>query len=101
MQMQNFIPSYMKGGTYPVRTIFSVPKFVGCIDYLIFLLIVLPARASRARELRYKTKRSHQKLNVTYYFLLPGQYEPHRKLLYHVLEIYRTHTGVGVVVQVQ
>ena len=34
--MQNFIPAYMKGWTngrtYPVRTIFSEPKFLGCID---------------------------------------------------------------------
>ena len=77
----------MKGGG---RTRYPVPKFVGCIDYLIFLPVVL----------RYKTKRRHQKLNVTY-FSLPGQYKPHKKLLYHVLEIYRTHTRVGVVVQVQ
>ena len=51
--MQNFIPAYMKGLTY-VRTIFSEPKFFGCIDYKIFLPMVLAARASRARELRYK-----------------------------------------------
>ena len=37
LEKQNFIPSYMKGWTYlrtyPVRTIFSEPKFLGCIDY--------------------------------------------------------------------
>ena len=36
LEMQNFVPSYMKGWTYertyPLRTIFSEPKFLGCID---------------------------------------------------------------------
>ena len=54
LEMQNFIPSYMKGWTYlrtyPVRTIFSEPKFLGCIDYLIFLpMVVRSARFARAR----------------------------------------------------
>ena len=37
LEMQNFIPAYTKRWThvrtYPVRTIFSEPKFLGCIDY--------------------------------------------------------------------
>ena len=41
LEMQNFIPAYMKGRTYvrtfSVRTTFSEPKFLGCIDYQIFL----------------------------------------------------------------
>ena len=43
LEMQNFTPAYMKGWTY-VRTIFSEPKFLGCIDYQIFL----PMRYSAA-----------------------------------------------------
>ena len=46
--MQNFIPAYMKGWTY-VRMIFSEPKFFGCIDNEIFLLMVLRC-ALRASE---------------------------------------------------
>ena len=38
LQMQNFIPAYMNqwtyGRTHSVRTIFSEPKFLGCIDFL-------------------------------------------------------------------
>ena len=30
VEMQNFTPAYIKGWTY-VRTIFSEPKFIGCI----------------------------------------------------------------------
>ena len=45
--MQNFIPAYMKELTY-VRTIFSEPKFFGCIDYKIFLPMVLRAPESSA-----------------------------------------------------
>ena len=56
LEMQNFIPSYMKGWTYvptyPVRTIFSEPKFLGCIDYQIFLpLVFRSARFARTRAL--------------------------------------------------
>ena len=40
LEMQNFTPPYMKGWTY-VRTIFSEPKFRGCIVYQIFLPMVL------------------------------------------------------------
>ena len=48
LEMQNFTPPYTKGWTY-VRTIFSEPKFRGCIVYQIFLPMVL--RCSRfARE---------------------------------------------------
>ena len=49
LDMQNFILAYMKGWTY-VRTIFSEPKFLGCIDCQIFLRMVLRcARFARAR----------------------------------------------------
>ena len=45
LEMQNFIPAYMRGwtyvGTYASRSIFSEPKFLGCIDYQIFLPMVL------------------------------------------------------------
>ena len=45
LEMQNFTPPYMKGWTYvrtySVRTIFSEPKFRGCIVYQIFLPMVL------------------------------------------------------------
>ena len=44
-EMQNFIPAYIKGRTYgrtySVRTTFSELKFLGCIDYQIFLSMVL------------------------------------------------------------
>ena len=43
LEMRNFTPAYMKGCTY-VRTILSEPKFLGCIDNQIFLLMV-PHRA--------------------------------------------------------
>ena len=37
LEMQNFIPAYTKRWThvrtYPVRTIFSEPKFLGCMEY--------------------------------------------------------------------
>ena len=37
LEMQNFIPAYTKQWThvrtYPVRTIFSEPKFLGCMEY--------------------------------------------------------------------
>ena len=36
LEMQNFTPAYRKWWTY-VRTIFSEPKFLGCIIYQIFL----------------------------------------------------------------
>ena len=46
LKMQNSIPAYMKGwtyaGKYASRTIFSEPKFLGCIDRQIFLPMVLP-----------------------------------------------------------
>ena len=53
LEKQNFTPAYMKGWTYvrtySVRTIFSEPKFRGCIVYQIFLPVVL--RCARfARE---------------------------------------------------
>ena len=55
LEMQNFMLAYMRGWTYvrsSVRTIFSEPKFLGCIDYQIFLPIVLRcARLVRARAL--------------------------------------------------
>ena len=54
--MQNFIPAYTKQWThvrtYPVRTIFSEPIFLGCMEYY-FLPFVLRECASCARELRY------------------------------------------------
>ena len=53
LEMQNFTPVFMKGWTYvrtyPVRTLLLEPKFLGCIDYQIFLPIVLRC----AREFRY------------------------------------------------
>ena len=56
LEMQNFIPAYTKRWThvrtYPVRTIFSEPKFLGCMEYC-FLPFVLRECASCARELRY------------------------------------------------
>ena len=39
--------------TYSVRTIFSEPKFFGCIDLPNFLTHGAPLRSLRARELRY------------------------------------------------
>ena len=58
-EMQNFIPAYMKGWTYvrtyPVRTIFSEPKFLGHVDYQLFSYPWCSAAlASRERELRYE-----------------------------------------------
>ena len=45
LEIQNLIPAYTKGwtyvGTYASRTIFSEPKFLGCIDCRIFLPMVL------------------------------------------------------------
>ena len=43
LEMQNFIPPYMKGWTY-IQTIFSEPKLLGCIDNQIFLPMVLCCR---------------------------------------------------------
>ena len=40
LEMQNFTPAYLNGWTY-VGTICSEPKFLGCIDYQIFLPMVL------------------------------------------------------------
>ena len=59
LEMQNFIPAYMKGwkyvGTYPSRRIFSEPKFLGCIDYQIFLpMVLLNAPFAHARALLLK-----------------------------------------------
>jgi len=54
LQMQNFIPAYMKGWTYgrtySIRTIFSEPKFLGCIDLPKCLTNSAPLHALRARE---------------------------------------------------
>ena len=51
LEMQNFTPAYMNGWTY-VRMIFSEPKFLGCIDYQIFLpMWYSAASASGARAL--------------------------------------------------
>ena len=48
-EMQNFIPAYMKGWSY-ILTIFSETMFLGCIDYQIFLPMLLRcARFVRAR----------------------------------------------------
>ena len=52
LEMQNFTPAYMKGWTY-VRTIFSDPKFLGCIVTKFSYPWCSAARSSRARELRY------------------------------------------------
>ena len=45
LETQNFILAYMKGWTYvrtyPIRTFFSEPEFLGRIDYQIFLPMVL------------------------------------------------------------
>ena len=51
LETQNFTPAYMKGVDVrtDVRTIFSEPKFLGCIDNQIFLPVVLRC-ALRARE---------------------------------------------------
>ena len=58
VEMQNFTPPYMKGWTYvrtySVWTIFSEPKFFGCIDLPNFLTHGAPLRALRVRELRYE-----------------------------------------------
>ena len=40
LEMQNFTPAYLNGWTY-VGTIWSEPKSLGCIDYQIFLPMVL------------------------------------------------------------
>ena len=54
LEMQNFIPSYMKGWTYVRtygRTILSEPKCLGCIDNQTFLPMVLCcARESFAKN---------------------------------------------------
>ena len=51
LEMQNFTPAYMKGWkyvrTYSVRTVFSEPKFFGCIDLPNFLTHGAPLRAFR------------------------------------------------------
>ena len=54
LEMQNFIAAYMRGwtyvGTYASRSIFSEPKFLGCIDYQIFLpMLLLYAPFAHAR----------------------------------------------------
>ena len=45
LEMQNFTPVYMKGWTYvrtySLQTIFSEPKFLGCIVYQIFLPMII------------------------------------------------------------
>ena len=45
LEMQNFTLAYMKGWTYvrtyPIRMIFSEPKFLRCIDYQISLPMVV------------------------------------------------------------
>ena len=46
-EMQNFTPAYIKGWK-AVRTTFSEPKCLGCIDYQIFLPVVLRAPDSSA-----------------------------------------------------
>ena len=51
LEMQNLIPAYTKGwtyvGTYASRTIFSEPKFLGCIDPMVLLYVPF-AHASSA-----------------------------------------------------
>ena len=51
LEIKNFTLAYMKGWTYvrtyPIRMIFSEPKFLGCIDYQISLPMVV--RSARAR----------------------------------------------------
>ena len=51
IEMQNFTPPYMKGWTYvrtySVWTIFSEPKFFGCVDLPNFLTHGAPLRALR------------------------------------------------------
>ena len=61
LEMQNFIPAYTRGwtyvGTYASRSIFSEPIFLGCIDYQIFLPMVLlyaPFTHARAPLLHVK-----------------------------------------------
>ena len=49
LEMQNFILAYMKGWMY-VWTIFSEPKFLGCIDYQFFFTHGGPLRAPHARD---------------------------------------------------
>ena len=51
VEMQNFTPAYMKGWTY-VRTIFSEPKFIGCIGNQFFSLMVLRRARFSRREPR-------------------------------------------------
>ena len=64
LEMQNLIPAYMRGwtyvGTYASRTIFSEPKFLGCIDWQIFLRMVLlyaPFAHARATLLKQPQNR--------------------------------------------
>ena len=64
LKMQNSIPAYMKGwtyvGKYASRTIFSEPKFLGCIDCQIFLPMVLlyaPFAQARATLLKQPQNR--------------------------------------------
>ena len=59
LEKQNSIPAYMKGwtfvGKYTSRTIFSEPKFLGCIDCHIFLpMVLLYAPFAHARALLLK-----------------------------------------------
>ena len=51
-EMQNYTPAYMKGWTY-VWTIFSDPKFLGCIVTNFSYRWCYVTRSSRARDLRY------------------------------------------------
>ena len=54
LEMQNFIPAYMQGWTYASRTIIEEPKFLGCIDYQIFLpMVLLYASFAHARAPLY------------------------------------------------
>ena len=55
LEMQDFTPAYIIGWTY-VRTIFSEPKLLRCIDNQMFLPVVLRC----ARELCYKFLREEK-----------------------------------------
>ena len=67
LEMQNFTPPYMKGWTYvrtySVWTIFSEPKFFGCVDLPNFLTHGAPLRALRFLRTKIFWKRRFTKFS--------------------------------------
>ena len=65
LEMQNFTPAYRKGWTY-VRTIFSEPKFLGCIIYQIFLPMVFRCARFARESSAINNNQTRQKANFCF-----------------------------------